>query len=47
MGSNTFCFIENLCAIKDNEVFEKPFREIYLAVLELKKENASNDNINT
>ena len=40
--SNTFCYIDDLCAINDNGEFEKTFKDIYPSELELKKENSIN-----
>ena len=37
--TNTFCFIDDLCAINDNDLFKKHFKEIYPERLELKREN--------
>ena len=39
--TNTFYFIDDLCAINDNDLFEKYFKEIYPEELKLKKENIS------
>lgn len=39
--TNKFYFIDDLCAINDNNLFEKYFREIYPEELKLKKENIS------
>ena len=38
---NRFCFINDVCAINVNGLFEKHFKEIYRAELQLKKENMS------
>lgn len=38
--SNTFRYIDDLCAINDNGEFERTFRNIYPRELELKKENS-------
>ena len=40
--TNTFRFIDDLCAINDNCEFEKSFKETYAPELVLKKENTSN-----
>ena len=37
--NNTFSFVNYLCAISDNGLFVKYFKEIHLEGLELKKEN--------
>lgn len=39
--TNTFYFIDDLCAINDNDLFEKYFKEIYPEELKLKRENIS------
>ena len=38
---NTFHLIDDLCAINDNGLLEKQFKEIYPDQLELKNENVS------
>ena len=38
---NTFSFVNYLCAISDNGLFVKHFKEIHREELELKKENIS------
>ena len=37
--THTFCFIDDLCAINDNDLFKKHFKEIYREGLELKGES--------
>jgi len=37
--ANVFRFIDELCTINDNDLFENNFKSIYLAEMELKKEN--------
>jgi len=39
MFSNTFRFIDDLCALNDNNEFENNFKQIYPEELELKKKN--------
>ena len=39
--SNTFHFIENLCAINDHLEFDRVFQNIYHSEFQLKKENVS------
>ena len=39
---NTFRFIDDLCAINDDGLFEKHYKEIYPRELELKKEHGGN-----
>ena len=40
---NTFRLIDDLCAVNDDGVFEKMFREIYPCELELNKEHGGNE----
>ena len=39
---NVFCFIEDLNAINDAEIFESNFKDIYPEELELRRENSNN-----
>ena len=40
--NNSFRFIDDLLSLNDNNTFEKHYKDIYPAELELKKENNSN-----
>ena len=43
--TNTFCFIDDLCAVNDNSLFEKHCKKIYPEGLETKKENESSTKV--
>ena len=39
--SNTFCFIDDLCAINDHLEFDRNFKNTFPSELQIKKENIS------